>query len=426
MKKLKNWLVGFDYPLLSLATNHDYGVRWQSYMKSANCLDQQFNRSWNTPPRAFLIGARELTIVKGTGSAKQAEDEEWRKWTMQWVAALSPFLATAPAFDSLGDLATDSLKQVLRSRAGATLRRHLPGWRLWTEFAKSHRWPVFAPPLSDLVAFIRALVEHGKTVAGARTVLSGLKFVASLLRWDDWLASLSNSIVLAWCTNDKHLKARKEAVPLPLHALAAVLNDLQDEITQDTLDLVSFLIMVWGALRFSDLQRVDCQSLQIQDGVIRGSCWRTKSSKIGMPFGLLCLGIYSSWQAAAHRLQESVRNCDYLFPGPSGARANFCYALGRLRYLLVNVGGISAEQASVYTLHNLKTTALSWALQVDVNAEQRRLWGHRRAKDPGSSMVSKYSRDDVLPALRGQLKVLQCISARMGAAHSASAWGKCA
>ena len=367
----------------------------------------------SNPRPPSLSSSKRLAIVEGNGFAKQAEDEEWRKWAMQWVASLSPFLATAPAFDSLGDLAIDSLKQVLRSKAGATLRRHLPGWRLWTEFASSHTWPLFAPPLPDLVAFIRALVENGKTVGGAKAVLGALKFVASLMRWDDWLETLSSPIVLAWCNADKSWKARKEAVPLPLHTIAAferrILDDLQERITQDTLDLVSFLIMVWGALRFSDLQRIDCQSLQIQDGIIRGNCWRTKSSKIGMPFGLLCFGIHNCWQDAALQLQESMRKCDYLFAGPSGARANFCYALGRLRHFLVDIGGISEEQASVYTLHSLKTTALSWALQVDVDAEQRRHWGHHRAKDPGSNMVSKYSRDDVLPALRGQLKVLQCI-----------------
>ena len=57
----------------------------------------------------------------------------------------------------------------------------------------------------------------------------------------------------------------------------------------------------------------------------------------------------------------------------------------------------------------MKTTGLSWGLQLDVDVHQRLLWGHHRSVDSGSKMVTKYSRDDVLPALRAQLRVLQAI-----------------
>ena len=127
---------------------------------------------------------------------------------------------------------------------------------------------------------------------------------------------------------------------------------------------------------------------------------------LGMLFGILTLGLYAAWDDGAFQLCNAMQQCDFLFIGPGGARANFAYALGLLRKLLVSVGGVLPEQACNYTLHSLKTTGLSWALQLDVDHTQRRLWGHHRGRDSGTKMASKYSRDDVLPALRAQLHVL--------------------
>ena len=139
---------------------------------------------------------------------------------------------------------------------------------------------------------------------------------------------------------------------------------------------------------------------------MRGRCYRTKSARDGMPFGILTLGLYAAWDDGVLQLCNAMRQCDFLLTGPGGARANFAYALGLLRKLLVSVGGVLPEQACNYTLHSLKTTGLSWALQLDVDHTQRRLWGHHRGRDSGAKMASKYSRDDVLPALRAQLHVL--------------------
>ena len=218
----------------------------------------------------------------------------------------------------------------------------------------------------------------------------------------------------AWC-EPEFRPDRREALPLPLSVVAAfedrVHEDLASHVTQDTFALTCFLMMVWGALRFSDVQRVECGSLQLQDGILRGRCFRTKSARGGMPFGLLCLGIYADWQEAVAKLLDTLTGCNFLLSGPSGRKANFAFALGHFRRLLMQVGGMSALQASNYTLHSLKTTGLTWALQLDISLSQRRLWGHHRSLDSGAMMACKYSRDDVLPALRAQLTVLQNIRA---------------
>ena len=71
--------------------------------------------------------------------------------------------------------------------------------------------------------------------------------------------------------------------------------------------------------------------------------------------------------------------------------------------------GIPREAAFSFTLHSLKVTGLSWALQLDIEATARKAWGHHRSKESGEKMAAKYSRDDVLPAVRAQLQVLKAL-----------------
>lgn len=71
--------------------------------------------------------------------------------------------------------------------------------------------------------------------------------------------------------------------------------------------------------------------------------------------------------------------------------------------------GKPASAPTAARLHSLKVTGLSWALQLDIEATARKAWGHHRSKESGEKMVAKYSRDDVLPALRAQLQVLKAL-----------------
>ena len=83
--------------------------------------------------------------------------------------------------------------------------------------------------------------------------------------------------------------------------------------------------------------------------------------------------------------------------------------LSSLRRLLVQKAQVPVDSAWNYSLHSLKATGLSWALQLDVDSVGRRFWGHHRCREPGEVMVARYSRDDVLPVLRAQLQVLRAI-----------------
>ena len=139
-----------------------------------------------------------------------------------------------------------------------------------------------------------------------------------------------------------------------------------------------------------------------------------KLPRMACPSECLLWGPMTCWDKGVSHLCDHLGHGDFLIPGPSGAHASLAYALGQFRKLLVAIGGLSTAQARNYTLHSLKTTGLTWALQLDVDHVQRRLWGHHRGGDSGSKMTTKYSRDDVLPALRAQLKGTRLRSWRVG------------
>jgi hypothetical protein len=130
-----------------------------------------------------------------------------------------------------------------------------------------------------------------------------------------------------------------------------------------------------------------------------------------MPFGFLTAGIRGDWGSAVATLKSHLAASDFVFQAPQGGCASFSFVLCNLRRLLMEKGHVPEKHAWNYSLHSLKVTGLSWALQVDVDPSSRRFWGHHRAKESGERMAAKYSRDDVLPALRAQLKVLRSIRA---------------
>ena len=299
----------------------------------------------------------------------------------------------------------------LNSSSSPTRLAHL------VEFTSCEALEPNNPELATLAAFFRGLSESGRS---ATACVSSMRLVAAILGLEGLQVMLKSSVVLAWAQAGRVHAPAKEAVPLPLYVVAnwerAIVAGMKRGGCADTLLLTAFLVMLWSALRFSDAQRVLVKDTCVKDGVLRGQCWRTKTSKSGMPFGCLCLGIYEDWGHAVDFLLQYMQHGDFLMPGPSGSRGSYTFVLGQLRRLLVQVGGIPPDVVVVvvadFTLHSLKATPLSWAVQLEIRSEARRIWGHHRARCPGEAMVEKYSRDDVIQALRAQLTTLTCVKQR--------------
>ncbi len=65
---------------------------------------------------------------------------------------------------------------------------------------------------------------------------------------------------------------------------------------------------------------------------------------------------------------------------------------------------VSFDDMALVGVHSAKTTILSWARQLGLSEESRRLQGHHRGSSGGQS-VQLYARDDVFPALELQKTV---------------------
>ena len=165
-----------------------------------------------------------------------------------------------------------------------------------------------------------------------------------------------------------------------------------------------------------------------QDGsILRGTCWRTKTSRTGQPFGLIGRGFLSTsdfnWLFKFLSTLDSFFALhgdgteDYLVPSCdlSGARTpaqplSYAEALYFMRTYLqlpwrnqsVKLGGDPRS----YTIHGLKSTLLSWSHQLELPEEQRRLQGKHR---PQQSSTRLYSRDDVHGALKLQSSIVDSI-----------------
>ena len=152
--------------------------------------------------------------------------------------------------------------------------------------------------------------------------------------------------------------------------------------------------MAWASLRWSDMQRLDLASVVLGSDHLAGWCWRTKSSKRGMPWGCLSCGLGLGF----FREVCSLRDC-------KGKPLGYSGMLAQLRRCLVVYAGLSPSVASRFTLHSLKTTLLAWSSQVEVPEVLREAQGHHRSATV-SACVRRYSRDDINPQLSCQRKVV--------------------
>ena len=222
---------------------------------------------------------------------------------------------------------------------------------------------------------------------------------------------------------------RRESLPFSLYVLSQferhilVRETSQDEI----LILGAFLLLLFSGLRFADLQRTAPTSLQWDGAILRGLAWRTKTSSAGTPFGavaagFLSVGTYNWLHKFLITLDEVLTShgstdIDFLLPsiGPTGLRiplqpmsyAEGLYFLRRFLSLPWKQKPLSVGASpSSYTIHGLKSTLISWATQLDLSDEHKRLQGKHQARNSSTRL---YSRDDVHGAIKLQQAIIKAI-----------------
>ena len=356
----------------------------------------------------------------GSGSARQREDAERRRLAQLWVSYAT---MVAGESDSLSQLTTVSLESVLPlflDRAASTLKRHLGGWKVWASFCATMGWKAGAPSMQQILDFLQGLTDGSHSdrgssrIASAKSVLTAMSFCAYKLSLTSLLSILASPLIVAWKAGDSWNRSQtKEATPLPVkvvHQLEQAFLSARDE---DRWFLGAILAMIWGGLRWSDIQRLDFSCFNMTNEAILGACWRTKSSKSGMVFAFLRIGLTS--QDWASMLFHDIEQRRKMFPAldyfleHKGRPMNYTMALSQFRRCLICYAGLSEEYACKFTLHSLKATILCWANEKGVAAYDRAAQGHHSVRLL-SNCISKYGRDDIEPQLRCQRAVVSALS----------------
>ena len=88
---------------------------------------------------------------------------------------------------------------------------------------------------------------------------------------------------------------RRESLPFSLFALMHFERRIlmRECLDHEVVTLGTFLFLAFSCLRFSDVQRTSPSSLHWNGDTLRGTCWRTKTSRAGQPFGLIGCGFLS-------------------------------------------------------------------------------------------------------------------------------------
>lgn len=269
------------------------------------------------------------------------------------------------------------------------------------------------------------LLMTGATEAGK---FSSMTLKAIRWAWKQFALSCFRecfSPVVSSFTKTKFITDRREALPLPLLVLVQWERRILQSASEvhEVLILGTFLVMLFSGMRFGDIQRVIMPRLQFDSRTLRGVSWKTKTCNSGVPFGILCSGFLSKgshhWvfkflsvlDAALEG--EDPTKVDFLLPRFSGGQlckpvepmpySEALYYLRSFMHLPWRSRPLVFDNSIHYTVHGLKSTFLSWASQLRLDPESRRLQGHHQ--DPLQS-TRLYSRDDINGSLYVQESII--------------------
>ena len=232
---------------------------------------------------------------------------------------------------------------------------------------------------------------------------------------------------------------RRESLPLPLFIIAKwERRVLQSQASsKEIIILGGLLLLCWSGLRFSDAQRSQLSTWQLDQSSLRGLTWRAKTCNTSTPFGVTLAGLLSRGSLTwVHRFLQTLeslyagqdsREIDFTIPAfhqeelPKQPFEAMSYSEAlyyiRLYMQLPWSGNPLATQvnSSSYSVHGLKTTLLSWAAQANLPEEDRRLHGKHKASQ---TSVQLYSRDDIIGSLRLQNALIQRIQKKLAPSHT--------
>ena len=237
--------------------------------------------------------------------------------------------------------------------------------------------------------------------------------------------SSSTSSLINSFTKEIVIRDRRESLIFPLIVLIQWERRIlmSQASVLEIIVLGSLLLMTFSGMRFGDLQRMMVQTMQYDGLTLRGLSWRTKTCVHGVPWGIHCGGFLSvgshHWVHKYLTTLDSIlvnhnpNSIDYLIPSMAeeGPRTPLTamsylealYFVRRYLELPWRTQKLNFADVSHYTVHGLKSTFISWASQLGISPELRRLQG--KHKDPMQS-TRLYSRDDVDGSLKLQREIV--------------------
>ena len=145
------------------------------------------------------------------------------------------------------------------------------------------------------------LEDRSSVRMAPRPMLKALSWLARIGQIESLASLLSNPLAKAFASPQQP-QERKEALPLPLAILASWERKVcaADCTHNLRITLGSFLLAAHTSMRFGDIQRIKIKEISLTQHALRGSCWATKTTKLGQPwactlFGLTGRSAQSSW-----------------------------------------------------------------------------------------------------------------------------------
>ena len=329
------------------------------------------------------------------------------------------------------------ISRVVATHAPSTLQRYLDMWSAWCLHCEIRRSSAHDPQPGVLPDWLRARSSPQGLATMPFKALSWFSRKAGLplLR-----RQLDGAIARAFLSPSNPLEHR-ESLPFSLSFTAWLEGRVlcPETLPAETYMLGVLLCAIWASLRWGDLLWVPPARLHFQapSAALVGICVRTKTTKSGMPWGIYSPGLLgsatSSWTTRWLSVVKQVladtkalhphRVLDFL---PAILSADAAHpvivkplfrdqAVPWIRSLLYHHWNLHSSEPmpaafNLIAAHSAKTTLLSWARQLDMPAEPRRIQGHHRLSGSDKS-VALYSRDDIGPMLCCQRTVISCIRA---------------
>jgi hypothetical protein len=323
--------------------------------------------------------------------------------------------------------AADCLKFALANKSSGTIVQRTRPMMCFMEWCRKRNLACF--PIDESVVFAHCM-DFEKRRAPASKVsqfVSALGFCIGVLGIDGAEAAVNSTRVrgIAYSTFlEKAPTKCKRALSV------AQVELLENKVLNGELDAESlylrycsgtFLLMMYGRLRFSDMAKF--QDLVFDQQYVEGSISQNKTSKTKekatalLPVLVPVNGLVYQWCSTWRNLRRQLHLRDppdqSLLPAFIGGKCTIRSCSNQeanmvLRQLLA--GTVDASELGAFGTHSLKATPLSWCAKWGVSPDHRRVLGYHM--DPGTSAMFMYGRDNVIGAVRVLEKVIDHVRKR--------------